>query len=119
MKKYVLIVALAMLAACSDKPTYPQQQPIAEQPVQVVQQPAQVYQQPAPVIVQQSNPNDGFLTGMLMGHMMSGGGGGYSRNTTVVNKTIVNKTVVNRPAPTYRPSPSVSRPSPSFSRRGR
>jgi hypothetical protein len=36
--------------------------------------------------------HDGFATGLLMGHVLSGGFGG--NRTTVVNKTVVNKTVV-------------------------
>lgn len=64
-------------------------QPPAQQPVQVVQQP--VYVQP------QASTHDGLVEGMILGHMMSGGGG-YGRGTTIVNHTTVNKTVV-RPTP--------------------
>lgn len=76
----------------------------------------------APVTVVQTVPapsNDGFFTGMLMGHLMSGGGGGgYSRNTTVINKSVTNVTRV-APRTVYsapRPSYSYSRPSYSYSR---
>lgn len=94
------LLAIVVIMSCSSHPpavaVAPPQvqyvdQPPAQQPVQVVQQP--VYVQP------QASTHDGLVEGMILGHMMSGGGGGgYGRAPTVVNHTTVNKTVVNRPA---------------------
>jgi hypothetical protein len=70
------------------------------------QQPVYV-NQPAPVVVQQAPSNDGFFTGLLMGHLMSGGGGGYSHETNVTKNVTVNKTVtVAPPAPAAAPAPA-------------
>jgi len=44
--------------------------------------------------------NDGFVTGMLVGNMLSGGG--RSHDTTIIEKT----TIVERDAPSTPPSPS-------------
>ena len=66
----ILIVILLMFVACSDSNEQYAQQPI------VMQQPQPVMQQPQPVIVQQpvvQQSHDGFLTGLLAGHLMSGG----------------------------------------------
>jgi hypothetical protein len=62
----------------------------------------------APVVVTQPS-NDGFFTGLLMRHLMSGGGS--SRSTTVINKSY---TTVNRSYSS--PRTSYSRPSYSYSR---
>jgi hypothetical protein len=108
------ILAIGLVAACTDNSapvTYaqPPQAAVMAQPMQ------------APVTVVQAAPapaNDGFFTGMLMGHLMSGGGGGgYSRNTTVINRSVTNVTrVAPRTVYTPRPSYSYSRPSYSSSR---
>ena len=74
------VISVCALSACE------------ESPAPVVASPVVAPTQAAPVIVQQPS-NDGFFTGMLMGHMMSGGGHSYSRNTTVINKSY---TTVNR-----------------------
>jgi hypothetical protein len=75
-------LALAMLAAACAPQPYVQPTVVAEAPIPAA---PVVYAQPA-------HNNDGLLTGMLMGHMMSGGYGG--------NRT----TVVNRSYSSYRPS---------------
>jgi hypothetical protein len=100
--------ALVLIAACSSREAVPVVS------VQPPQPPVMNAVPQAPVTVVQAAPpaNDGFLTGMLMGHLMSGGGGGVSRNTTVINKSY---TTVNRPAYSA-PRPSYSRPSYSYSR---
>jgi len=109
MKTFLVIYVatfLLLLTACSKAPEPP---PIAEatppqiiyeqipQPVQ--QQPQIVYaQQPQqPVVVQQSS-HDGLLTGMVIGHMMSGGSSGGSSNRTTVNKTVVVNKTYSRPS---------------------
>lgn len=102
------VAAVLALAACGNEPP-----PVVMQapPPAVVAAPPTVVQ-PAPVVVQQAPSHDGFFTGMLMGHLMSGGGG--SRNTTVINKSVTN---VTRVAPSPRPSYTApSRPSFSYSR---
>jgi len=55
---------------------------------------------PPPVIVQAAPTHDGFFTGMLMGHLMSGGGGYHApvqHNTTIVQQSVTRNTIV-RPA---------------------
>lgn len=84
--------AALLVAACDEtQPTVIAQPSVAVAPVQA-----------APVIVQQPS-NDGFFTGMLMGHLMSGGGG-YSHHTTVVNRTYVTRNTFR----SYTPSRSYS-----------
>lgn len=88
------------------------QQQVVQQPVYA--QPAPVYAQPAPVVVHDGGNAAGNLaTGMLLGHMMSNGGGG--RNDTTVNKTVVNKTVIvkNYAAPAA-PVPQAAPAAPSY-----
>lgn len=88
------------LGACSPVP----QPAPAPQPAQVAAPaPQSVIVEAAPA---QAPSNDGFLTGMLMGHLLSGGGGYVHAPTGVQHTTVVNKTVnVNRapPRPAYRP----------------
>lgn len=103
-KTHIALLGALLLCACEDHTPVVVQQPT----VAAVQSPAAV--QAAPVIVQQPS-NDGFFTGMLMGHLMSGGGGGYNSNRTVVNKTVINKTYV-----TPRPAYSAPRSYSSYSR---
>lgn len=115
---FVALAVAVGLASCHGQP--PQVLAQAAPPVVVAAPPVAV--QPAPVIVQQAPSHDGFFTGMLMGHLMSGGGGGTSRNTTVINKSVTNVTrVAPSPRPSYtapsRPSFSYSRPSSSSSLR--
>lgn len=113
---------LALIASCTPQPVA---YPAAVAAAPVVQQPVAVA--PAPVVVQQSN--DGFFTGLMMGHFLSGGSTHtivHAPAPTVVNRTVVNKTVVvNRPAPVVaapraaptvvpRPAPFAA-PRPSFS----
>ncbi|WP_320535300.1 hypothetical protein [Robbsia andropogonis] len=87
-KTHTALLGALLLCACEQRTPAVFQQPA----VATVQPSASVAG--APVIVQQPS-NDGFFTGMLMGHLMSGGGGnGYNSNRTVVNKTVVNKTYV-------------------------
>ncbi|HDR9086301.1 TPA: hypothetical protein QDB10_002192 [Burkholderia vietnamiensis] len=102
------VCLIVTIAACSRDEEY------AQPAAQVVAQPQVVAQQPVyaapPVVVQQAPAHDGFFTGMLMGHLMSGGGCCHSShsNTTVVKNVTVNKTYV-RPAPMrYAPIRSYS-----------
>jgi hypothetical protein len=99
------IAVAALIAACS-----PGAAPVTY--VQPPQPPVMNAVPQAPVTVIQSAPpaHDGFITGMLMGHLMSGGGG-VQRNTTVISRSVTN---VTRVAP--RTSYSYSRPSYTSSR---
>jgi hypothetical protein len=121
----VVFIAIAILfSSCSSREystAYaPQYAPpvVAQAPII---QPAPIVQA-APVVVQQ---NDGFIHGLLLGHMMSGGGSHsvvhhydaprpayVAPRTTVVNNT----TVINRPAaPAYvPPKPAYVSPRPAY-----
>ncbi|MDI9686589.1 hypothetical protein [Burkholderia cenocepacia] len=96
----IIAATAAVVAAISVAACYEQAPQIVQAPVAA----APVIAQPAPVVVQQSH--DGFFTGMLMGHLMSGGGGA-SRNTTVINKSYTNVTRV-APSRSYSYSRSSS-----------
>jgi hypothetical protein len=115
---------LCVIASCShhDDVAYvqPQQAPV------LAAAPAPVYAAPPAVVVQAAPAHDGFLTGMLMGHMMSGGGwsrvehhyipsGGLpvQRNVVqnVTKNVTINKTVNAPAAPVAAPRPSYSAPS--------
>jgi hypothetical protein len=143
MKKIIIALAIALtLTACDQQPqTYAQQQYAPNG------QPVAVGQPPQVVVVQQPqhNSNDGLVTGMALGYLMSGGSSRQNttvieRHTTVVQQPQVvqqnrsapskptppavsfkpvERPVVRAPAPTtnYKPStsPSVSRPSTSSS----
>jgi hypothetical protein len=112
-KKVIVIgaaigVALVLLVAACSGPV--QTAPVAY--VQPPQPPVMNAVPQAPVTVVQAAPasHDGFFTGMLMGHLMSGGGaGGVTRNTTVINKSYTN--VTRPPYVTPRTSYSYSAPS--------
>lgn len=125
------VLLLILLRACSDHtPQGVAQQPVVmqesdPQPV-AMQQPAQVVAAPAPVMVQPAAPvvvhdhDSGFMSGLLMGHLM--GGGGHSSNvthhTTVINKHYTSKRVTNvRPSRTYYGSRPTYRPRPMYSSR--
>lgn len=90
-KKYLYIaggvaVAALLLHACSDDNEYISGTPASSlvvQPQPQAQQPVIVQSQPQPVVVH--DHNSGFLSGMLMGHLMSGGGHSYHSHTTVVH----------------------------------
>jgi hypothetical protein len=128
MKKFGAIVAIfiglfgigVIINGCTHS-DYVQPVAVQQAPVVAAQAPA-VYAAP-PVVVQAAPAHDGFLTGMLMGHMMSGGGGGYhapvQHNTTIVQQSVTRNTIV-RPtvaaprANTYVYRPSVSSRSSSF-----
>lgn len=82
--------SLLLLHACSSDDT----QTISAQPV-VVQSAPQVHQAPQPVIVQSQpqqpvvvhdSDNGGFFSGLMMGHLMSGGGHSYHSHTTIVRR---------------------------------
>jgi hypothetical protein len=75
----------------------PQPAVVAAQP-QVIQQAAPAQYAPAPVVVQQAPHNDGLFTGMMLGHMMSGG---FNRGTTVVERhtTVMQPSIAPRYAP--------------------
>lgn len=108
-----LLTPLLLLAGCDDAPTQvqvtdpnpapqvvqgqpAQQQPqvVYVQPEQQPQSPTVVYQQAPqqPVVVQQHDSSGSLLTGMMLGHMMSGGG--RSNHTTVINRTYTKKVYV-------------------------
>lgn len=88
MKKFLFAAPLFLaLAACG--------QPVAYDQAPVVPVAG------APVVVAQPS-HDGFLTGLMAGHILSGGFGGYGGHSshTTINKTVnVNKTVVAPSAP--------------------
>ena len=94
---WVPAVAVMALAGCYEQPA-----PVVVQAPPAVQQGAPVVMQPAPVVVQQHSDN-GLLTGLMLGHMMSGGSGGS--HTTVRNTTVINRTYSR---PSYAPSRSYS-----------
>ena len=92
-KKYLysaggVIACLLLLHACSDDSQTVSTQPVMVQPAPQVQQapqPAIVQgQPPQPVVIHESD-NGGFFSGMLMGHLMSGGHS-YHSHTTVVHR---------------------------------
>jgi hypothetical protein len=96
----LLIVFGLVCCAKSENPPQPVAvavpQPVV--PVAPVQATTPAIVAPAPVIVQQApSHSDGLVEGMVLGHLMSGGGG-YGRTTVIHNHTT---TVVR---PTYRPT---------------
>ena len=132
-----LVLLLILLRACGDDaPQVMAQQPAITQDSATLplQQPAQVIAPPAPIMVQPAAPvvvhdhdNSGFMSGLLMGHLMGSGGSNSSnvtRNTTVINKHYntqrapsarpAKKYYGNRPA--YRSRPAY-KPASSFRRR--
>jgi hypothetical protein len=94
----VLILLAVGIARCSAPAAY--QPAVMAQAPAVIAAPAQVAAAPAPVVVQQPS-NDGFFTGLMMGHFLSGGSSHtvVAAPPTVVNRTVVNKTVVVNRAP--------------------
>jgi hypothetical protein len=119
MKKFLFAAPLFLaLAACG------QAVGCADYPVQDSTPMASVAAPVAPVAsvaapaypVMAAPSHDGFLTGMIAGHLMTRGGGGGGSSHTVVNKTVtVNKTIVNKVS---APAPRFSAPRPSFSGSG-
>lgn len=102
--KLIMLVlgATLTLTACDRHPdtvvVASQPQPQA-QPVYVDQSPQPVYvQQPSTVVVERDHSGDvatGVMTGMLMGHLLSGGSHYYSppvQHTTIVNNHYNNVT---------------------------
>jgi hypothetical protein len=117
---------LCVIASCSrhDDVAYVQPPAQAAVPATMVAQAPAVYAAP-PVVVQAAPAHDGFLTGMLMGHLMSGGGSSRvehhyvnsapapQRNVVqnVTKNVTINKTVNTTPAaPVAAPKPSYSAP---------
>lgn len=114
----VFIAIVLLFSSCAPRQYVADYAPQYAPPV-VAQAP--VVMQPAPVIVQQSH-NDGFINGLLLGHMMSGGGSHtvvhhydaprpayVAPRTTIVNNT----TVINRPV-SPAPAPSYATPKPAY-----
>lgn len=108
----ILVLLLCItLNSCRPSQTVPVGQQGYQNQVQLQPQYAQpsyqqVQPQAAPVVVQQAAPShDGFLTGMLMGHLMSSPlQPHYSAPAPVAQHTTINKTVVvNRPANNWTP----------------
>ena len=106
----IIGLGVTMLSACDDDvPAQTQYIPAPQQQVgeqYVNQQPPQVIQSaPAPVIVQSGSHDSGvgdFATGMILGHMLSGGsnrGSGYSNNSS--RTTIINNNTVAQPRSSY------------------
>ena len=84
----ILVAILLLFVACDDDEVVYSPSPV---PVSQVQPP--VIQQPAPVVVgAPAASHDGFLTGLIAGHLMGGGGNGGSN---VVHRTTI---INNRPA---------------------
>lgn len=92
-KKYLyiaggVIASLLLLHACSDDNQTASTQPVLVQPAPQVQQAPQPVivqgQPPQPVVIHESD-NGGFFSGMLMGHLMSGGHS-YHTHTTIVKR---------------------------------
>ncbi len=83
----ILVAILLLFVACDDDEVVYAPSPV---PVSQVQPP--VIQQPAPVVVgAPAASHDGFLTGLIAGHLMSGNNGG----SNVVHRTTI---INNRPA---------------------
>jgi hypothetical protein len=117
---------LCVIASCSrhDDVAYVQQPAQVAAPM-VAQGVAPIYAAPPAVVVQAAPAHDGFLTGMLMGHLMSGGGSSRvehhyinsaptpQRNVVqnVTKNVTINKTVnTTAAAPVVAPRPSYSAP---------
>ena len=84
----ILVAILLLFVACDDEVVY------APSPVPVSQVQPQVIQQPAPVVVAApAASHDGFLTGLIAGHLMSGNNGG---NNVVHRTTIINSRSAKR-----------------------
>ena len=109
------IAAVLCMSGCerSVQPVVAVQQPPGLDMGYQQQAPQVVYQQAPPqVVYEQHSSNDGLVTGMLLGHMLSGGGyhpgyrGGYGgsvhQHTTIVHNTT---NVYHAPPRIYRPSP--------------
>jgi hypothetical protein len=94
-------------------------------------EPAPTVVQTAPAVVQGTSPSTvvvsqpavvhsgvgDFATGMLMGHMLSGGGGYGGSHTVVNHTTVVNRSVIR---PSYSASPyRAATPTRSYSYRRR
>jgi hypothetical protein len=129
----LFVVTALALTSCGhrDDYAYPQAPAVAQAPV--IQQ-APAYVAPPVTVVQAAPAHDGFLTGMLMGHLMSGGGtqnhyyhppapayhpAPVVRNTTIVqrNTTIVRPAVAAPRAGAYVYRPSRPSSFGSFKRR--
>jgi hypothetical protein len=110
MFKKIIVVAtmLVALVGCGQRETVVYQQP--QQPVVVAQ----------PVMVQNTDPMTGVLTGMAIGYMMSNGmrydghNGYYDSHYHGPSRTIVRKTVVNN-APNPNSGSNVSNAKPTVS----
>jgi hypothetical protein len=123
----LFILTAAVLTSCGHRDDYAYQQPVVQQAPVVAAAPMMVA--PAPVTVVAATPaHDGFLTGMLMGHLLSNGGPSYHppvyqrdihHNTTIVqrNTTIVRPAIAAPRANTYVYRPSRSTTFGSFKRR--
>lgn len=122
----VLVVVVSLPRCTAPAPEYQQAAPVVQG---VAPMAAPMVAAPAPVIVQQGSSGEGFLTGMLMGHLLTNSANSTvapQRSTTVINKTYnVTRPAAptntyrppSRPASTYRaPSYSRSYSSPSYSR---
>ncbi|HAT3959703.1 TPA: hypothetical protein I9Y37_001840 [Citrobacter freundii] len=140
-KRYIagVLVVLFLLVKCSgsdDDEQQPQAKPISMEQYSrndgyqdtSVNDPTRVqFNQPAPQAAQPviinnqpaQNSNDGFLTGLIWGHLMSGGGsrgGDYSSSHhTVVNKTIVQNHYTQPQPAKAAPAPVAQRTTSSFS----
>lgn len=87
-------------------PALPPLPPLAQQQQQVEQQP--VYTQAPAQVIQAPASNDGMMTGLLLGHVLSNSGG--SNNThTIERRTVVKR--VAAPRPSYAKPRSASRSS--------
>ncbi len=89
-KKYLysaggVIACLLLLHACSDDSQTASAQPVVVQSAPQVQQPQPVIvqSQPQQPVVVHDSDNGGFFSGMLMGHLMSGGNSYHSHSTVV------------------------------------
>lgn len=111
------VVLLALVMRCSCAHEQVTQTAYVAVPADPVVQAPLVVTPAAPAVIYERDSGPGFVSGMLMGHMLStpsyGYGGGYSRgshHTTVINNTtVVNKRTyaprispVPSPRPTYR-----------------
>lgn len=108
----VLVFCAIGIASCSRGTAYSTPPTMAQAPAAIVQP---MIAAQAPVVVQQQPSGDGFFTGLMVGHLLSGSSHTYvqaapARSTTVINKTVINKTVV---APQGPPAPQYAMPKPA------
>lgn len=93
-----VVLAMVAIHACSGESN---SAPVATQYSQPQQQSQPVVVQPQQPVVVHDDGNSGFLSGLVMGHLLSGGGGNsgvshYHSHTTVVHKSYASPRTYSR-----------------------